>query len=374
MDIEGTDGELRPGEDDPTDGSDASDGSDHTWTRRGLIAGVAAAGAGAAVGMVGGSAVAGAGGSQGGNFILGETTNTATGTTGVVSSTQGAVGLSGAAPAASGLLDGVLDGGISAGVVGDTSDGYGLVALTGARDGYSALYAEASGDGSTAVYGYVTGFGSTAVSALDGSSGGTAVSGESDNGIGLRGSGGTAPLLLIPAAFVGAPTSGTHQVGEIVTDSTGAVFACIGDGSPGQWGRVSIGSPQSTSGAFCLLSAPIRLLDTRTGATAPTSPGHPVEVGVTLDLPVTGQSVGGIEVPTGAVAVIGNVTAVNAEAHGYLTLWPAGVARPGTSSLNFPVSASQANGVTVALSAAGVLAIYASQTTDVIFDATGYIA
>ena len=59
MDIEGTDGELRPGEDDPTDGSDASDGSDHTWTRRGLIAGVAAAGAGAAVGMVGGSAVAG---------------------------------------------------------------------------------------------------------------------------------------------------------------------------------------------------------------------------------------------------------------------------------------------------------------------------
>ena len=95
MDIEGTDGELRPGEDDPTDGSDASDGSDHTWTRRGLIAGVAAAGAGAAVGMVGGSAVAGAGGSQGGNFILGETTNTATGTTGVVSSTQGAVGLSG---------------------------------------------------------------------------------------------------------------------------------------------------------------------------------------------------------------------------------------------------------------------------------------
>jgi len=50
------------------------------------------------------------------------------------------------------------------------------------------------------------------------------------------------------------------------------------------------------------------------------------------------------------------------------------VSQPGTSSLNFPLTSSQANGVTVALSSSGKVSIYASQTTDVIFDATGFIA
>jgi hypothetical protein len=74
-----------------------------------------------------------------------------------------------------------------------------------------------------------------------------------------------------------------------------------------------------------------------------------------------------------AVTVDGNVTAVNAVGRGYLTLWPATVPQPGTSSINFPISSSLANGVTVALSTAGVVNIFASQTTDVIFDATGFI-
>ena len=90
-------------------------------------------------------------------------------------------------------------------------------------------------------------------------------------------------------------------------------------------------------------------------------------------MPITGRSVGGVSVPAGAVAVIGNVTAVNAVTHGFLTLWPDGVTRPGTSSLNVPATTSVANGVTVDLSAGGKLDIYASQTTDVVFDATGFI-
>jgi siroheme synthase (precorrin-2 oxidase/ferrochelatase) len=45
-----------------------------------------------------------------------------------------------------------------------------------------------------------------------------------------------------------------------------------------------------------------------------------------------------------------------------------------TSSINFPATTSVANGVTVALSTEGKMEIYASQTTDVIFDATGFIA
>ena len=89
---------------------------------------------------------------------------------------------------------------------------------------------------------------------------------------------------------------------------------------------------------------------------------------------MTGEAVDSIVVPASAVAVIGNVTAVNAVAHGYLTLWPDGVTQPETSSINFPATTSVANGVTVALSTEGKMEIYASQTTDVIFDATGFIA
>jgi len=134
------------------------------------------------------------------------------------------------------------------------------------------------------------------------------------------------------------------------------------------------GPPSYAQGAFCLLPTPIRLLDTRPHATAPTAPQAPITGGASIVVPVTGQSVGGVSVPAGAVAVIGNVTAVDAGARGFLTLWPDGVTRPETSSINYPPVTAVANGVTVALSPAGALDVYASQITDVIFDATGFIA
>jgi hypothetical protein len=121
-----------------------------------------------------------------------------------------------------------------------------------------------------------------------------------------------------------------------------------------------------------LLAAPVRVLDTRAGETdATVHPGHAITGGTTLKLQVTYSTAG--DVPLGAKAVIGNVTAVNAVSHGYLTLWPDGVTQPGTSSINYPATTSIANGVTVALSTDGIMDIYAFTTTDVIFDATGYI-
>jgi hypothetical protein len=137
----------------------------------------------------------------------------------------------------------------------------------------------------------------------------------------------------------------------------------------------SAGPTGFAQGVSCLLSAPIRLLDTRAAATdAVTEPKTSVTAGSTFKLQVTGQAQNSISVPENAVAVIGNVTAVDAAAHGYLTCWPDGVTQPPMSSLNFPAAAAQANAVTVALSAAGMMHIYASQTTDVIFDATAFIA
>ena len=88
-----------------------------------------------------------------------------------------------------------------------------------------------------------------------------------------------------------------------------------------------------------------------------------------------------VGVPAGAVAVTGNVTIVGQTRKGYVTIAPSltsGVPPP-TSTINFPVGDTRANGITVSLGAGGKLdAIYwsasKSDTINVIFDVTGYFA
>jgi len=263
-----------------------------------------------------------------------------------------------------------------------TSVGIGLAGATSADGGDGVAGTDTSTAGGTGVSGMstagvgVSGSSSDATGVVGAALGvGAGVKGLSTSGYGMVGTGGLAPLVLTPAAAPGAPTTGDHVAGALYTDSVGALFLCAAAGTPGTWVQLSAGTAYA-NGAFCLLPAPIRLLDTRLGATdAVSTPGIPVVGDSTLTLQVTGAVQYSISIPTGAVAVIGNVTAVNALARGYLTLWPYGVTKPSTSSLNYPEATSVANGVTVALSSTeGQLDIFASQTTDVIFDATGFIA
>jgi hypothetical protein len=84
-----------------------------------------------------------------------------------------------------------------------------------------------------------------------------------------------------------------------------------------------------------------------------------------------------LNVPSGAVAVVGNLTAVNEAAGGYFSLTPASPAGlPGTSTINFPAGDTRANAVTVPLGAGGVLWVTfegkVGSHADVIFDVTGY--
>jgi len=74
------------------------------------------------------------------------------------------------------------------------------------------------------------------------------------------------------------------------------------------------------------------------------------------------------------VAVIGNLTATGPTGPGYLACAGGGLTEPATSSLNFQAWASIAYAVTVAPSANGQLSIRADRQTEVIFDATGFIA
>jgi hypothetical protein len=109
---------------------------------------------------------------------------------------------------------------------------------------------------------------------------------------------------------------------------------------------------------------PARVADTRTSS--------PLAGGATLNVQVTGGTSG---VPTGAVAAVLNVTAVNPTAAGFLTVFPEGTTMPTVSNLNFAAGTIVPNLVTVGLSATGMVSIYLNTgSTDVVVDVEGYYA
>ncbi len=77
-----------------------------------------------------------------------------------------------------------------------------------------------------------------------------------------------------------------------------------------------------------------------------------------------------------ALAVIGNVTVVGQTRAGYVSVTPVPTVVPTTSTINFPVGDTRANGITVKLGTGGKLsAVYrptAGATTHLIFDTFGY--
>ncbi len=182
-------------------------------------------------------------------------------------------------------------------------------------------------------------------------------------------------LYLAPISTTTLPTGGGGSKpfpGSFIVLSDGSLHY---SNAPGKW--VALTGPSTfaaAQGGFCLLSNPIRVLDTRPSNPAAINKGSPISGGTTYGLQVTGESVGGVQVPAGAVAVIGNVTVVNPTAAGYLTLYPGGASRPTTSSINYVAGQVVANGVTMRLGPTGIMNIFAAATTDVIFDATGFIA
>jgi alpha-tubulin suppressor-like RCC1 family protein len=125
--------------------------------------------------------------------------------------------------------------------------------------------------------------------------------------------------------------------------------------------------PLPTTNRFVPLP-PARILDTRNGLGAPR---QAVAAGTEIVLQVAGR--GGVP-PTGAMAVVLNVTADQAAGAGYVTVYPADVTtRPEVSSLNL-VRADQtvANLVTVQLSADGAVRLFTTVATELLADVAGY--
>ncbi|MEV8098298.1 hypothetical protein [Kitasatospora sp. NPDC085879] len=119
--------------------------------------------------------------------------------------------------------------------------------------------------------------------------------------------------------------------------------------------------PPAQIGKF-VPTGPTRILDTRTAVGVPAA--HPVGPGGSIRVPVG--------VPSGAKAVVMNVTAINPTADGFVTVHPDGTARPGTSNLNFRAGQTVPNLVTVPVSNGYVDFYNLRGTTDIAADLAGY--
>ncbi len=184
---------------------------------------------------------------------------------------------------------------------------------------------------------------------------------------------GTAPLTY--AWDFGDPASGTND--------TSALRNPVHTYNPGTYTvRLTVtndaGTDTRTRTGYVVVSAPpgsrfhsispVRVLDSRIGLGL----SGVFHANAARDFIVADGS----PIPTDAVAVTGNLTVTGQTRAGYVVLAPA--SGGSTSTLNFPVGDSRANGVTVALGAGGKLnAVYkatAGATTHLVFDVTGYFA
>jgi hypothetical protein len=112
---------------------------------------------------------------------------------------------------------------------------------------------------------------------------------------------------------------------------------------------------------------PARLVDTRTGVG--------LAGALVPNVPKTLSVAGTHGIPTDAIAITANLTVVGQTKAGYLSVTPEPMANPTTSTLNFPLADTRANGLTARLNGSGDLSIVykaSGGSTHVVMDVTGY--
>jgi hypothetical protein len=114
---------------------------------------------------------------------------------------------------------------------------------------------------------------------------------------------------------------------------------------------------------------PTRLLDTRDGTGGPQQKFGEQEQ---RQLTVTG---GSTTVPVDASAVVLNLTATNSSKTSHVTAWPAGVAMPGVSNVNFTCCETRPNLAIVKVGTGGQISLFNNAgTIDLLADVVGYFS
>ncbi|MFT4659712.1 MAG: hypothetical protein ACI8V4_003913, partial [Ilumatobacter sp.] len=118
---------------------------------------------------------------------------------------------------------------------------------------------------------------------------------------------------------------------------------------------------------------PARFLDTRSGQ--PTIDGQDAGVGARsagtqYELQIAGRN----DIPVGVESVVINVTAVQAEARGFVTVHPCEPTLPLASNLNHVPFVNGGNEIVAKLDSDGKLCLFTSQTAHLTADVAGYLA
>ena len=157
-----------------------------------------------------------------------------------------------------------------------------------------------------------------------------------------------ANLAMVPVGPDGTvqlfTSAGTHLVADVagyVTDAS---------------------APASASGLYVPVQ-PVRLRDTRFSP-----PAVKVAPGGSVDAVL---AAGGL--PAGAAAVLVNVTATNATAPGFVTVYPAGTPRPWASNLNVEWAQQTIPSSALVKVGGGAVTAFSQSGTDLVFDASGYV-
>ncbi len=112
---------------------------------------------------------------------------------------------------------------------------------------------------------------------------------------------------------------------------------------------------------------PCRIIDTR-NANGPLG-GPSIVANATRSINIPSSNCG---IPSNALAYVLNVTIVPKKPFSYLTLWPTGQPQPFTSTINAYTGAVGANGAVVPAGTGGGVSVFATGSTDLILDISGY--
>lgn len=134
-----------------------------------------------------------------------------------------------------------------------------------------------------------------------------------------------------------------------------------------------ISTPVSADGGAPTALTPARFMDTRFDGTTIDDRyvgWDKLLPGMTHPLQIAGRG----DVPTDATAAFLNVTAVDPEADGYLTIFPCGADVPNASNVNYLAGQTIPNAAFVKLSGDGDVCIATHAITHVVIDVTGFVS
>jgi Prenyltransferase and squalene oxidase repeat len=165
--------------------------------------------------------------------------------------------------------------------------------------------------------------------------------------------------------------AGTATANTVITGVSAAGTVCLYVGTNGVNLVADVNGFFPTGSGYKALT-PARLLDSRAGQStvdgAQSGAGR-TAAGSTLVLPVASR--GGV--PTGATSVVLNVTAVDGQGPGFVTVYPCDAAQPFASNLNFVANTPTPNAAIVKLSAAGTVCLFVgTNPVDLVVDVSGY--